>query len=162
MDRRSGKVIVVAHCILNQNSRVLGGAHYSAVVNEVVDFLRRHEVGYLQMPCPELTFAGLKRSPKTKPEYDTPNYRRHCRRIAISTVRTLKEFVKGNVAVVALLGIKNSPSCNVSNSEDGTGILMEELLEEIESINIHPATRTIDASKIVTDVEWLEKLFSTI
>ena len=114
------------------------------------------------MPCPELTFAGFKRSPRAKQEYDTPDYRRHCRQIALSTASMLKEFVKGKVDLVALLGIKNSPSCSVGNSKNGTGILMEELFDEIKASDIHLATRSVDVSGSVTDVEWLRRALSTV
>lgn len=61
-DVRSGKVVLVAHCILNQNSRVLGLAQHPAVVSEIVDTLTKHNIGIIQMPCPEISFTGLKRA----------------------------------------------------------------------------------------------------
>ena len=130
-DERLGKLVVVAHCVLNQNSRVLGLAHYPAVIDEVVDILGRYNIGFLQMPCPELTYAGAKRLGKTREEYDTPSYRKHCRQIAASTASQLEEFGKNNIKSIAVLGIENSPSCGVSKLPDETGILMEELAAEL-------------------------------
>lgn len=46
-DRRSRKIVVVAHCILNQNSRVRGIAYYVGMINEIVDVIRKHEVGVI-------------------------------------------------------------------------------------------------------------------
>ena len=157
-DERSGKVVVVAHCILNQNSRISGSAHRPAIADEVVNVLNSHRVGFLQMPCPELTFEGAGRSPKTRQEYDTPSYRRHCQQIASSIVSMLKEFVRGGVEVIALLGIKNSPSCDVGRSKDETGILMEEFLALTKRGDIQLTTRAIDVSGMAPDVEWLERL----
>lgn len=52
-DERSQKVVFVSHCILNENTRYLGGAFRKGCVDEVVDRLRAMEVGIVQMPCPE-------------------------------------------------------------------------------------------------------------
>jgi len=93
-DRRSRKIVVVAHCILNQNSRVQGIAHYNGMINEIVDVIRKHEVGIIQMPCPELTHAGLLRPSQTKEQYDTPAFRRHCKQIASSTADQVEEYVR--------------------------------------------------------------------
>jgi hypothetical protein len=52
-DDRSGRVAFVAHCLLNENVRYLGGACRPGDVSEVVDGLQRQGVGICQMPCPE-------------------------------------------------------------------------------------------------------------
>lgn len=38
-DFRSKKVAIVANCILNQNSKVIGFAKYKGMVKEIVDLL---------------------------------------------------------------------------------------------------------------------------
>lgn len=161
-DERYGKIVVVAHCILNQNSRVLGLARHPAVVDEVVDVLRRHNVGFLQIPCPELTYAGAKRPSRSREEYDTPNYRKHCRQIAVSTVLQLEEFAKNDIVTLAVLGIENSPSCGLGNSISETGILMEELLAELEKRSMKILIRTVKTSKIAADIKWLENILRTV
>lgn len=124
-NERSGKVVVVAHCVLNQNSRVFRLAHYPAVINEVVDVLRRHNVGFLQMPCPELIYAGVKRFGRTREEYDTPSYRKHCKQIAVSTANQIEQFAQNGIKTLAIVGIKDSPSCATDNFAKEAGILME-------------------------------------
>ena len=37
-DKRSGKIAIVAHCILNQNSRVSGLAKRSSIITEIVEY----------------------------------------------------------------------------------------------------------------------------
>lgn len=161
-DERSGKLVVLAHCILNQNSRVLGIAHYPAVIEEVVDLLKTHNVGILQMRCPELTYAGAKRPRKTKEEYDTSDYRQHCKQIAGSTVDQIEEFVKNGIEVVAVLGIKNSPSCDIGNSISETGILMEEIMSELKKRGLKIAMRSINTFEIAADIEWLDSMLRTV
>jgi predicted secreted protein len=131
------------------------------VVDEVVDVLRRHDVGFLQMFCPELTYAGAKRPRKTREEYDASEYRKYCRELALSTVSQIEEFVENGVEVVAVLGIQNSPSCDVGNSGGETGILMEELVSELEKRGFKIPMHSINLSEVAADVKWLEDRLGT-
>jgi predicted secreted protein len=160
-DERHGKIVVVAHCVLNQNSRVLGIARYPAVIDEIVEILRKHNIGFLQMACPELTYAGAKRLGKTREEYDTPGYRRHCRQIAISTATQLEEFAKNNVKAIAVLGIKHSPSCDVGDSDE-TGILMEELENELKRRRQKILMHAINMHETAADMKWLENVLRAV
>lgn len=59
-DERSGRVVFVSHCLLNQNTRYLGGAFRPGVVHEVIDPYLRDGTGICQMPCPEqLAWGGV-------------------------------------------------------------------------------------------------------
>src|SRR6201984_3288795 len=75
-------VAFVAHCLLNQNSKVREGAHCAGVYSPIVDVLRAEGWRIEQMPCPELAFAGLNRFWAVREQYDTAAFRRHCRRLA--------------------------------------------------------------------------------
>lgn len=153
-DERSSKLVVVSHCILNQNSRVRGLARRSSVIEEVVDLLRGFNVGLLQMPCPELTYAGAKREKKEKKEYDTESYRQHCRVIADSIVGQLEKFLEGT-EVIAIIGVKNSPSCGVAESTEDRGILIEELMFALEDRQL--SIPLVETSSSPTTIE-LKKL----
>jgi hypothetical protein len=52
-DIRSGKVIFVAHCVLNQNARMVNVADFPAMHDQLCDYLQKSQVGIIQMPCPE-------------------------------------------------------------------------------------------------------------
>jgi predicted secreted protein len=132
-DRRSCEVVLVAHCILNQNSRVLGLAKKAGAVNEVVDFLVRSGVGIIQMPCPEFTYAGLLRQPKTREQYDNAMFRRHCRKIADEIANQIQEYVKGGVKLKLVVGVDGSPSCGVKETP---GIFMEELRSALDKLGV--------------------------
>ncbi|MEM3011260.1 MAG: hypothetical protein QXE76_05565 [Candidatus Bathyarchaeia archaeon] len=153
-DNRSGKIVLLAHCILNQNARVQGLAYYEGMISEVVNVLQKHGVGIIQMPCPETTYAGLRRPPLTKEQYDTPMYRRHCTRIAYSLASQIQEYLKNGFKVLALLGVEGSPTCDIT-----TGILMEELKGLLEKRNVSVPMRNI-SKQINEDVAWLEKTLS--
>ena len=154
-DERSSKLVVVAHCILNQNSRVRGLARRSSVIEEVVDLLRGFNVGLLQMPCPELTYAGAKRARKEKKEYDTESYRLHCRVIADSIVGQLEDFLD-DAEVIAIIGVKNSPSCGVAESAGDRGILIEELAAALEDRQLSIPLVEISSSPTTIELEKLE------
>jgi predicted secreted protein len=132
-DKRSGKIVLVAHCILNQNARVLGLAGKPGAIAEVVDFLVHNGVGIIQLPCPEFAFAGLLRQPKTREQYDNAVFRGLCRRIAFEVVNQIGEYARGGVKLLLVVGVEGSPSCSVKAP---SGIFMEELRSALEKIGV--------------------------
>jgi predicted secreted protein len=144
-------VAFVAHCLLNQNAKVYGGARGPGIYAPLVDALRADGWRIEQMPCPELAFAGLNRFWAVREQYDTAAYRRHCHRIATAVAGAIDVHVREGREVV-LVGIEGSPSMGVCiTSSDphrggrpewpegsgelaaGQGILMEELRKELAS-----------------------------
>ena len=159
-DKRGRKIVVGAHCILNQNSRAQGKAYYTGMINEIVDVIRKHEVGIIQMPCPELTYAGLLRPSQTKEQYDTPAFRRHCRQIASSTADQVEEYVRNGFKVLAILGVEGSPTCGVEETsfqEANLGILVEELQSELKKRKVEVPMKGVRHTCASQDTLWLEK-----
>ena len=70
------KVALIAHCLLNQNAKVCDGARYPSLVGPVVTALRDRGYRLLQLPCPELAFAGVRRWWAVYEQYDTPGLSR--------------------------------------------------------------------------------------
>ena len=87
-------VAFVAHCLLNQNSKVRDGAHCAGVYSPIVDVLRAQGWRIEQMPCPELAFTGLNRFWMVKDQLDTTAFRRHCRGIARAVVGAIEVHVR--------------------------------------------------------------------
>ena len=52
-DERSRRVVLVSHCLLNENTRYAGGATRPGAVVEIVDELMAAGYGIHQLPCPE-------------------------------------------------------------------------------------------------------------
>ncbi len=152
--------MVVAHCVLNQNSRVQGKAYHVGMINEIVDVLRKNEVGLIQMPCPELTYFGLLRESQTKEQYDTPAYRKHCRQIASSTAEQIKEYSRNNFRILAILGIDGSPTCGVNeaNLTETQGILTEELQNELKKRKVAISMRGVNPKCAGHDAIWVENV----
>jgi predicted secreted protein len=143
------KVAFVAHCMLNQNAKVVGGALCPGVYSPLVEELRGNGFQIAQMPCPELTFTGLNRFWAVKEQLDTIAYRRHCRRIVGAVAGAIAaHLARGDEVVV--VGLEGSPSMGVRiTSSDperfgrpewpdgapeltpGSGILIEALMAEL-------------------------------
>lgn len=134
-DQRSGKVVFVSHCLLNQNVRYLGGAFHPGMVDEVVDQARRHGHGVYQMPCPEQRAWGgvLKRS--IVPAFGargtlryrvrrpllwlfTGATRLRYRLLARRVARDIDDYLRSGFAVVGVVGVAGSPSCGVRRTLD--------------------------------------------
>jgi len=174
-DKRSQKIVVVAHCILNQNARVFGIAWRPGMILEIIEVLKAHGVGVVQMPCPELTYAGLNRWSHTKEQYATPMFRRHCEQIATSITDQIQEYLKNGFNVYAILGVDGSPTCGVNETSvgfkggdvekatrlkacfvEGSGVFIEELRAELEKRGISIPMRGVRDKRLKEDVAWLE------
>ncbi len=151
MDKRGHKVILVAHCLLNQNSVVLGLAKRKGVVKELLDEVSQSDVGIVQLPCPELLHFGIRRFWQVKEQMDCEGFRDTCKRLASEVTRVVRELERGGVEVLGVVGVRGSPSCGVTevNSGEwggpptgavkkrrvrGMGIFMEELSQWLEEV----------------------------
>jgi predicted secreted protein len=153
------RVAFIAHCLLNQNAKVLGGAKRPGMWEPVLEQLREHGYTIRQMPCPELAFGGAKRFWGVREQFDTPLYRRHCRRLAKLVAAVMAPHLEAGDEVV-LIGIDSSPTMGVDFTpsaphwggepnigEDdstlirGDGIFVEELQAELAERGL-PAPRS--------------------
>lgn len=128
-DRRSKRVLFVAHCILNQNAISDGTADYPGSIKEVVSLLTDQHVGIVQMPCPELCCLGLDRGDPagvTRPIVEENTRIRAAMQSASATDRLtivaqhlvwqILEYRKHGFTVHGIVGINRSPSCGVETT----------------------------------------------
>lgn len=106
------RVAFIAHCLLNQNAKVLGGAKRPGMWKPVLEALREHGYAIRQLPCPELAYAGARRFWGVREQYDTPLYRRHCRRLATLVAAVMEPHLAAGDDVV-LIGVDSSPTMGV-------------------------------------------------
>jgi predicted secreted protein len=147
-------VAFVAHCLLNQNSKVGDGAHCAGIYAPIIDVLREKGWRIEQMPCPELAFTGLNRFWAVREQLDTAAFRRHCTRLATAVADAIAVRAEQGEDVV-LIGVQGSPSMGVTiTSSDprrggrpewpdgsselvsGEGIFVETLRQELASRGI--------------------------
>ena len=152
-DKRGKKVAFIANCILNQNAKVNGFAFFPDFIFEMIEVLHKHNFGLCQFPCPETSYAGMRRWWYVREQYDTPGFRRHCQRILESVLDQLEAYDQAGYKI-AIVGLDGSPSCGVSVSgtsqewggppkisdedmgnyptTDRPGVFMEEVFKGIE------------------------------
>lgn len=163
-DRRGKKILLVAHCILNQNSKIDACAHYPGAIREAVQAILDAEIGIIQLPCPELLCLGLDREAdrdavRSIESEDTrvaermkeAKALRICKEIAGNIVYQIEEYQKHGFQVIGLLGVNCSPTCGVDTTwgEDkeyeGRGVLIEILESELQKRGISLAMAGIKA-----------------
>ncbi len=134
-DERGGQVVLLSHCLLNENTRYLGGAGRGGCVREIVDACAAEGLGMVQMPCPEEAAWGgvLKRrllfaygSSRWLPRplravmlravltYTGLVYRR----LARQTARRVVDYRDSGLDVAAIVGVDGSPSCGLTRTMD--------------------------------------------
>ena len=173
-DRRSRKMVAVINCVSNHNARAQGAAMYPGINHEVVDMLRKHDVGVIQVPCPEMACLGLQRTRQPgvsiRDALDTPAGRSCCEELSISVADTIEEFQSNGYTVAAVLGgdVK-SPGCAVPfpPPEDGVdmprsscGVFMKGLFDELHRRGIQIPIRGIrDSARktMMEDIDWPDR-----
>jgi predicted secreted protein len=146
-DKRSKKVVLVAHCILDQNSRISGCGLFPGAMGEAARVLVDSGVGLVQLPCPELLHLGLDRVRHEGSKIgvwaalSTPTGRQACKDMLQDVVCQIREYRKHGFEVLGVVGIDGSPACGVNliwdhagkKDVEGTGafiIAMRELFAE--------------------------------
>ena len=134
-DERGKRVIFVSHCVLNENTRYLGGAFRSGCLDELVDQFQQKGLGISQMRCPEQRAWGGVLKRYILPLYGSRNTilyrlrrlilplftwytRRIYRRMAREVVREIEDYVRSGFEVVGIVGVGGSPSCGVCTTLD--------------------------------------------
>jgi predicted secreted protein len=156
-DKRSGKIVVVSHCILNVHSLEDNLAIYPGLEKEIVELLIKKGVGIYQIPCPEVELAGIYRKALPKESYEHPKIRKVYRELAENITRTLYGYIKKGYSISAVLGAEGSPTCGiglVGKWKDGItgkkefprdiefipgmGVFMEEFKSALNKLGVDP------------------------
>lgn len=176
-DNRSRKLILVAHCILNQNSVSDGTADYPGSIKEVVDLLLHSHTGIVQLPCPELLCLGLDRgnirggdqevlteNTRIRKNLERQRATRIIKNMAKQTMYQIEEYLNNGFTLSGIVGINRSPSCGVNTTSannrevKGRGVFMNILFEELEKRDIHIDMIGIKSSEIEEAVRSIQKL----
>lgn len=172
VDKRGRRLVAVIECMLNQNTRDAGAATFPSMNWEVVGLCREHDVGILQMPCPEMACLGLDRTRRAgqsiRALLDTDSGRHCCMRIAKEVADRLEAFDRAGYRILAVLGGNpQSPGCAVHGMEQDllpkSGILMQELHAELSKRGFQvpfKGLRDSDAELLAEDLRWLRGVFT--
>ncbi len=154
-DARSKKVVVLAHCLLNQNSISDGTADLPSQFEEIIQFLMSRRVGLIQLPCPEFLCLGLNRGDERGAERplleentrirELMGEARHVhvlRERANDLVQQIREYQSHGFEVLGVIGVDRSPSCGVATTsiggseQPGKGAFFEILAAALEESGI--------------------------
>ncbi|MFC2117161.1 CD3072 family TudS-related putative desulfidase [Bacteroidota bacterium] len=154
-DKRSKSIILIAHCIINQNAKSNGTASYGGTITEIMELINKTDLGIVQMPCPELHCLGLDRSDingSTRPVIEeNSRIRNEMKQVqSLEKINTLihalvyqiEEYLKNGFEIKGIIGINRSPSCGVDTTSkgnkeiNGQGVFIKELQKDLANKNI--------------------------
>ncbi len=117
--KRSKRIIVVSHCLLNANAKVGPLAEYPGVLRQAMDQFIEDGTGILQLPCPESSYLGINRWGMCYEQYNHPNFRRHCRNILTPSLDQIEMFITAGYEILGVIGADGSPNCGVTKIPSG-------------------------------------------
>lgn len=154
-DARSRKIVLLAHCLVNQNSISDGTADFPSQFREIIDLIMDNRVGIIQLPCPELLCLGLdrgdpgggarkllKENSRIRSLMESGRPAEKMREQARLIAGQVEEYRKHGFEVIGIIGINRSPSCGLETTTRGNaeapgwGVFMDILIGELEAKGI--------------------------
>ncbi len=179
-DARSKKVILVSHCIFNQNVKIDRCAHYPGAMREVAQALLDAGIGIVQIPCPEMHYLGLDRQVDKNLETTIESEddrvgllmnktvpRVLCGKISYDLIYQIKQYQLNGFTVIGLLGINGSPTCGVETTwadgkeSAGSGIFIKIFKEECADQGVKIPIRGIKAQEPKEALITLQELLNS-
>lgn len=176
-DNRSRKIILVSHCILNQNSISDGTADLPCQFTEIVRLLEKNNIGIIQLPCPELMCLGLDRQDKngSSRELLQENSRirilmevesnlNKLKALVQPVVYQVKQYLEYGFNIIGIIGINRSPSCGIETTsinnkeENGRGLFMDVLIKELNNAGISVNCIGVKTSRVEESVSRVKEL----
>jgi predicted secreted protein len=161
-DPRSGKVVFVSHCMLNQNARIVRAADFPATFEPLIEYLQKKQVGLIQMPCPELYCLGLGRR-AVRVGLESSAGRQRLERLVDDLVFTIREYLFQGFEIVGILGKQGSPACGVTRTwldnrqQDGQGVWIRELKVRLVAEELELPVLGVADHKQNDAIQWLER-----
>lgn len=163
-DKRSKRVVFLAHCILNENTRYLGGAYRHSCVTEIIDQCTESHIGIVQIPCPEQrVWGGVLKRLLLLAYGAKGTYIYSCRYILIplillytkwvyrwmarQTTLQIMDYLASGFTVIGIVGIDGSPTCGINKTLD-----FKKAFEVLARIRIDSVTTT-EANRVVLECQ---------
>jgi len=139
-DKRGREVVFLSHCLLNENTRYLGGACERGASPPIVRTCLERGYGIVQMPCPEqhawggvvkrhlLRYYGSKGTLVGRLLFAALPLllwytRRVYRGLARQVAGQIRDYVDSGFKVVGVVAVDGSPSCGAARTLDVRGCL---------------------------------------
>ncbi|MCP1101829.1 putative secreted protein [Aequitasia blattaphilus] len=110
--KRSNKIVLVSHCILNPNAKVHGLVDFTMQHSIVKDLLDMN-IGIIQLPCVEQDMCGIRRWGQVVEQLDFPNFKNRCRELLTPILNQVVDFYEHNYHLLGVIGMDGSPTCGV-------------------------------------------------
>lgn len=178
-DKRSKRIIILAHCILNQNSKLERLAMcYPGAVSEIANEIVESGAGILQMPCPEIILMGLNRSQSGNlPSIESEKTRvgiqmsgkqsvDFCESLALQIVYQIEEYQRNDFKVLGIIGVNCSPTCGVETTwsdgceREGRGVFLNVIFEILKKKGISIPIVGIKPDQIQKAMEIVKRLLN--
>ena len=134
LDERSGRVVYVSSCVLNQNIRFPGIAVRGGAMSELVNLFMERGVGIEPLPCLErIAWGGVRRASvyrllpllfrytrlaRVLGRLWWWRYRRLCRREAKRVAAQIADYQRSGYDVIGIVAMNDSPTCGVTKTVD--------------------------------------------
>lgn len=154
-DGRGKKIILVSHCILNQNSISDGTADFPGVLESILELIARSGAGIIQMPCPELLCLGLDRgdirggeraviaeNTRIRHDLEKPDSAVIIDHLTDQVIFQIEEYLHNGFTVLGIVGVDRSPSCGIlttsKNDQEvqGEGVFIGALKKKLKNKGI--------------------------
>jgi predicted secreted protein len=112
--KRNKKIVLLAHCFLNVNSKVYGIATEPAGCMQIVSGLLSNGYGIIQLPCVEQHCFGINRWGLVKEQVKFPTFRARCRLLLQPIVEQVLDYFENGYELTAVIGLDGSPTCGVN------------------------------------------------
>lgn len=154
-DHRGGTVLFVSHCLLNENTRYMGGAFCAGFPREMHELLYALDCGVVQMICPERVAWGGIHKPYLYQFHGIGRWRIvhslcaffmplylflvnwRMRWIARYTASEIADYIQSGMKVLGIVGVRGSPACGVTCYPD-----LRRYFEWSSKVDIHGVTPT--------------------
>lgn len=161
-DERGKRVMFVSHCILNENTRYLGGAFRRGCIDEIVDKLQNEGIGIVQLPCLEQEYWGGIPKKDIMRAYGSKgtlpyllykfflnawiwNTKRKYRTLAKKIRLNIEDYLKSGIKVLGFIGVNGSPSCGVNKT-----LSIKTSFDKVAEVDVNNITRE-ESNKIILD-----------
>ncbi len=121
---KSKRIVLISHCILNQNT-VVDGLQRAPGAFPLGEILLASGAGILQLPCPEFFMMNLDRVGMSFEEYDKPEFHEIAVKLLEPVLWQVDQYHRFGYELTGLIGIQGSPNCGLKGE---TGVFMAELL----------------------------------
>ena len=170
VDPRSGRFVAVIECVLNQNIRDEGAACSPAMNFQFLQCCHQHDVGVLQMPCPEVYALGFDRKRDAgqtlRAALEKESSAKRCLDLAVETAHHIENYLNRGYELIAIVGGNpKSPGCAVHHGPDElrpeSGVFIKLLQQELRRRGHDPVflpMRDYDQALHQCDLDAFEKL----